>query len=112
MDTRNFIGKTVTVLVDRPLGSVHPKHADIVYPVNYGYLEDTKSGDGEELDAYILGVEEELAEFTGEVVAVIHRLDEEDDKLVVVPAGTELSDDQILEETYFQEQYFESEIWR
>lgn len=112
MDTRNFIGKTVTVLVDRPLGSTHPKHADIVYPVNYGYIENTKSGDGEELDAYILGVGEELAEFTGEVIAVIHRLDDDDDKLVVVPMGTELSDDEILEETYFQEQYFESEIWR
>ncbi|HEX2858924.1 MAG TPA: inorganic diphosphatase [Alphaproteobacteria bacterium] len=112
MNARDYIGKMVNVEMDRPLGSVHPKHTHIIYGVNYGFIPNTTSGDGEELDAYVLGVNEPLQTFKGECVAVIHRTAENDDKLVVVPQGQSITDEQIRTQTHFQEQYFESEIWR
>ncbi|MDR0727019.1 MAG: inorganic diphosphatase [Rickettsiales bacterium] len=87
MGTKQYLGQTVTVQMDRPLGSKHPKH-NFVYEVNYGFILNTISGDGEELDAYVLGIDVPMEEFTGECVAVIHRTDDDDDKLIVVPAGT------------------------
>ena len=103
MEVRDYIGKVVKVKIDRPLGSKHPKH-EFEYPVNYGYVPNTISGDGEELDCYVLGV-----------VAVIHRTNDNDDKLVSVPeeASSEyFTDIEIRKQTYFQEQWFESVIWR
>ncbi len=110
-EAQQFLGKTVTVTMDRPLGSLHPKHG-YVYPVNYGFVPETTSPDGEELDAYVLGVDIPLKEFTGRCIAFIHRLNDDDDKLIVVPEGTILSDDEIRQATHFQEQYFISEIVR
>ena len=107
----DFLGKIVTVTMDRPLGSLHPKHG-FVYEVNYGFIENTVSGDGEELDAYVLGEHKPLETFTGRVVAVIHRTNDDDDKLVVVTDGENLSDEKIREMTAFQEKYFKSEILR
>lgn len=98
----DYIGKTVTVKMDRPLGSKHPKHG-FYYLVNYGYLPNTTSGDGEELDAYVLGEFEPLETFTGKVIAVVHRLEEEDDKLVVVKKGKNYSNEQIEALVEFQE---------
>lgn len=106
-----FLGKPVIVKMDRPLGSKHPKHG-FTYPVNYGYISDTISGDGEELDAYVLGVSEPLDEFVGECIAIIHRTNDDDDKLIVVPMGGGFSDEQIRIAIDFQEQYFKSEIIR
>lgn len=80
--------------------------------VNYGYVPNTISGDGEELDAYLLGVFEPVEEFIGKVIAVIHRTNDDDDKLVVVPDDRKYSDDAIRALTEFQEQYFESVIIR
>ena len=111
MNTRDYIGKKVYVVMDRQLGSVHPKHG-FVYPVNYGYIPNTVSGDGEELDAYVLGEHKPLETFEGVVVAVIHRVDDDDDKLVVMEAGKNYSDEQIRALTEFQEKWFKSEIWR
>jgi len=111
METKNYLGMEVKVKMDRPLGSKHPKHG-FVYPVNYGFIPNTVSGDGEELDAYVLGVNQPLNEYVGVVKAVIHRTNDNDDKLVVMPAGINLSDEQIREMTKFQEQYFESVIYR
>lgn len=71
-----MIGQTVRVIVDRPLGSCHPEHQDLYYPVNYGYIEGIMAPDGEEQDAYILGVYEAVKEFTGRVIAIVHRLDD------------------------------------
>ncbi len=68
-----MIGEIVKVTVDRPLGSYHPKHKDMYYPINYGYIENIIAPDGEEQDAYILGVETPVKEFTGKVIAIIHR---------------------------------------
>ena len=100
-----YIGKTVTVKMDRPLGSKHPKHG-FTYPVNYGFIPYSLSGDGEELDAYVLGTNDPLQQFTGKCIAVIHRTNDDDDKLIVVPDGTDISDDDIEEQTAFQEKWF------
>lgn len=107
----DFLGKEVEVVMDRPLGSLHPKHG-FEYKLNYGYIPNTVSGDGEELDAYIMGVDKPLKTFKGEVIAVVHRTTQEDDKLVVVPKGMTFSNEQIREATHFQEQWFPSEIIR
>ncbi len=109
---RPFLGKTVHVTIDRPLGSVHPRESDMVYSVNYGYVPNVHAPDGEELDAYVLGVDKVLETFTGKCIAIVHRLDDDDDKLVVTPANLNLSDAEILEATHFQEQFFESIIVR
>lgn len=107
----DFIGKTVTVTMDRQLGSTHPKHG-FEYPVNYGFIEGTESGDGEELDAYVLNITRPLQIFTGVCVAVIHRVDDNDDKLVVIPKDTRITDEEIRAQTHFQEQWFKSVILR
>jgi inorganic pyrophosphatase len=106
-----YIGQKVIAYIDRPLNTKHPKHG-FLYPVNYGYIPNTVSGDGEELDCYILGVDEPLKTFEGDCIAVIHRTNDDDDKLVVVPEGSNCTDKEIRELTNFQEQYFESEIIR
>ena len=82
-----MIGKIVKVTVDRPMGSYHPNHRDIYYPVNYGYIKGIMSPDGEEQDAYILGIDHPVDEFTGRVIAVIHRYDDIEEKWVVAPVG-------------------------
>ena len=105
-----MIGKTVTVTVDRPLGSYHPEHTALYYPINYGYIRGITGGDGEEQDAYILGISEPLAEFTGRVIAVIHRADDAEDKWVVAPAGMHFDREEIRALTAFQEKYFKIEI--
>lgn len=105
-----MIGKNVKVIVDRPLGSFHPKHKDLCYQVNYGYVPGVMGGDGEEQDAYILGVYTPIKEFFGTVIAIIHRLDDVEDKWVVVPVGMNFTKEEILQEVKFQEQYFEIEI--
>ena len=106
------IGKIVRVTVDRPLGSRHPDFPDMIYPVNYGYVEGISGGDGEWQDAYVLGIDETLEEFCGPVIAVIHREDDAEEKWVVVPEGTEFTDAEILDQTFFQEQYFRSVLRR
>ena len=105
-----MIGKTVTVTVDRPLGTYHPKHPDIFYSVNYGYIKGILAPDGEEQDAYLLGVEVPVKTFTGTVAAIIHRRDDVEDKWVVVPEGLRLTKDEIENAVRFQEQYFDTEI--
>ena len=105
-----MIGSIVTVTVDRPLGSYHPEHADLYYPINYGYVDGVFAADKEEQDAYIIGVYKPVLEFTGRVIAVIHRLDDVEDKWVVAPENVTFSKDEIKEMTFFQEQYFNSEI--
>ena len=105
-----MIGKTVKVIVDRPLGSRHPEHRDIIYPVNYGYIEGVTAPDGEEQDAYILGVDKPIKEFTGKVIAVIHRYDDIEEKWVVAPEGVFFGKEEIERAVHFQEQYFRYSI--
>lgn len=106
-----YLGQIVKVKMDRPLGTKHPKHG-FVYEVNYGYIPGTVSGDGEELDAYVLGEHKPLEEFEGKVIAIIHRTNDDDDKLVVMAKGRNYTDEQIRALTEFQEQWFESVIIR
>lgn len=108
---KKYLNTIVDVEIDRPLGSKHPKHG-FIYPVNYGYIPNTVSGDGEELDAYVLGVHKPVESFTGKVIAIIHRTNDDDDKLVVAPVDKNYTDEQIVALTEFQEQYFKSIILR
>lgn len=105
-----MIGQSVTVIVDRPLGSRHPYHPDLVYPMNYGFIPGILAGDGEEQDVYILGVEEPVERFKGPVIAVIHRLDDVEDKWVVAPEGRSFTKEQIAGAVCFQERFFRSRI--
>lgn len=105
-----MIGKTVTVTVDRPLGSYHPKHPDLYYPINYGYIAGIIAPDGEEQDAYILGVDIPIETFTGKVIAIIHRYDDVEEKWVVAPEGTAYTKEEIEAAVHFQERHFDSEI--
>ena len=112
INAKDYIGKEVFVKVDRPIGSHHPDYPDHIYLVNYGFVPNTVSGDGEELDCYILGEHKPLKEFKGLCVAVIHRLKDDDDKLIVVSEGRNFTDSEIRILTEFQEKYFESIILR
>ena len=105
-----MIGDIVKVIVDRPIGSYHPKHKDMYYPINYGYVEGIIAPDGEEQDAYILGVDEPVAEFVGRIIAVIHRYDDIEEKWVVAPKEKNFSKEEIAEQVAFTEKYFQSEI--
>ena len=110
-NSKDFLGKIVQVKIDRQMGSKHPKHG-FVYPVDYGYIPDTISGDGEELDCYILGVFDPVETFEGKCIAIIHRTNDNDDKLIIVPEGRDFSDSEIRVLTEFQERFFESVIIR
>ena len=106
-----YLGKEVKVAFDCPLGSTHPKHG-WVYEANYGYVPGVKAPDGDDLDVYYLGVTEPLQEAEGVCIAIIHRENDDDDKLIIVPKGVELTDAEIREATNFQEQWFKSRIVR
>ena len=105
-----MLGKTVTVIVDRPLGTYHPKYKELYYPLNYGYIDGLIAADGEEQDAYILGVNEPVKNFSGKVIAVIHRFDDVEEKFVVAPEGVSFTKDEIMQQVNFQEQFFKYEI--
>ncbi len=112
-NSREFLDKIVDVIIDKPLGSKHSeKYPNHIYPVNYGYVPNTISGDNEELDCYILGIFEPLETFKGKCIAIIHRTNDNDDKLIVVPEGRNYSNREIRALTEFQERFFESEIIR
>ncbi len=107
---KDFLGKEVEVKIDRQLGSKHPKW-DFIYESNYGFIPGTMSPDGEELDAYLLGVDKPVAKGSGKVIAIIHRTND-DDKLIVSVGNSQISDNKIREKTDFQEKFFESVIIR
>ena len=105
-----MIGKTVKVIIDRPLGTYHPKHKDIFYTVNYGYIEGIIAPDGEEQDAYVLGIDEPVNEFEGKIIAIIKRLDDVEEKWVVAPENKIFTKEEIMKQVEFQEKYFKTEI--
>lgn len=111
VDSVSYLGTNVNIKIDRKLGSRHPKHG-FMYMLNYGFVPDTVSGDNEELDAYLIDEFEPVDEATGKVIAIIHRINDDDDKLVVSKNGKDYSDDAVRALTEFQEKYFESEIIR
>ena len=110
LEAQSPIGLEVAVTVDRPLGSRHPEHPDMIYEVNYGYVEGRLAADGEWQDAYILSVIEPLKNFTGKVIAVIHRRDDVETKWVVAAVWTRFSEQEIREQTDFQEKYYDTWI--
>lgn len=105
MNSEEYLNKLVTMITDRPLGTKHPKYG-YIYPVNYGYIPNTISGDGEELDCYLLGVFKPVSEYKGRCIAIVHRTNDNDDKLVIVPDGKKYRVDAIEALIEFQEQYF------
>ena len=111
VNATDYLGKEVRVTIDRKLGSKHPKHG-FMYMINYGFIPNTVSGDGKELDAYYLGEFEPVDTGKGKVIAVIHRTNDDDDKLIVSKDGKSYSDDAIRALTEFQERFFESIILR
>ena len=104
---RQMLGKTVHVIVDRPMGY---DHQGIVYPINYGYIPGLMAGDGEAQDVYILGVKTPLSEFDGQVIGAVRRKNDAEDKLVAAPEGIFFSSSEIAEAVRFQEHYFDHSI--
>lgn len=107
---KSYLGKTVTILIDRPIGSVHLKHNDIIYPINYGLIPKVLGGDGEELDVYLLGVDTPVKDYTARIIGIVHRRNDVEDKLVAAPEGMNFSAEEITEAVNFQEQFYDSEI--
>ena len=105
-----MLGKIVTVKVDRPLGSFHPEYKTLYYSVNYGYIEGIIAPDGEEQDAYILGIDKPVDVFTGKIIAIVRRLDDVEEKWVVCPENMSFGKEEIMDKINFQEKYFQSEI--
>ncbi len=105
-----MIGEKVKVIVDRPMGTYHPEYKDLFYSVNYGYIDGVIAADGEEQDAYVLGVDKPVSEFVGTVIAIIRRLDDVEDKWVVAPEGAALTKEEIMKQVEFQEKFFVTQV--
>ena len=108
----DVIGKTVKGVVDRPAGSRHPKYPDLIYPINYGYIEGVIAGDGEPQDVYVLGTNEPLKTFEGRVIAVYKRVNDLEDKWIVSLSGRDYTDEEILSAISFQEKFFKGILTR
>ena len=109
---REYLGKPVTVEIDRPIGFHHvTKGIHLHYTVNYGFLPGVIGGDGEEQDVYVLGVAEPVEAFTGRIIGVVRRKDDNEDKFVAAPEGVILTAEQIMQEIYFVEKYFDSRVF-
>lgn len=108
----DIIGKMVSGIIDRPIGSSHPNYPDMIYPINYGYVENVFANDGEEQDVYVFGTNDPIKNFKGKVIAVYHRINDIEDKWIVSINGENYSDEEILEKIHFQEKYFEGYLVR
>ena len=111
-DYSDIIGKIVKGKIDRPLGTAHPRHPEMIYPINYGFVSDVFAGDGAEQDVYVFGTDEAIYEYEGKVIAVYHRLNDCEDKWIVSLDDKPHTDEEILEKISFQEQYFMGELYR
>ena len=109
LNLNDWAGRTVDVVIDRPMGSTHPTDADFVYPINYGYVPGTMAPDGHPIDVYVLGADRPLRQCSARIVAVVHRRDDVEDKLVAALSG-DWTETTIKESTDFQEQWFDSWI--
>lgn len=107
----SYLGKTVKILIDRPIGYVHEKKKyTLTYPINYGYIPEVLGGDGEELDVYLLGVNEPVSEYTAKIIGAVYRRNDVEDKLIAAPEGTCFDQAQIAKEIHFQEQYYDTYV--
>lgn len=102
-----MLGKTVHIVVDRPIGY---RHGSLVYPVNYGYIPGLIAGDGEEQDVYILGIDQPVSSFDGRIVGAIRRQNDCEDKLIAAPIDQIFHQGEIAQAVHFQEQYFDYTI--
>jgi len=108
---RSFLNQIVEVTIDKPMGCIYSKFKTL-FEVNYGFIPKTLAPDGEELDAYVLKVNKPLKKFTGKVVAIIHRIDDDDDKLIVIPNNESITNEEIEKLVEFQEKWFKHKIVR
>ena len=108
---KSFLNKVIDVSIDKPMGCIYSKYKTL-FEVNYGFIPGTLAPDGEALDAYVLKVDKPLEKFNGKVIAIIHRLNDDDDKLIVIPENETITDEEIEKLTFFQEQFFKHEIIR
>lgn len=111
MDYSTVINQKVDCVIDRPLGTCHPRHPEMFYPINYGYVPGVIAGDGLEQDVYILGVDRPLEQFSGIVIGIYHRLNDCEDKWIVTSEGNHFSKEELLKKIHFQEQYFDGELY-
>lgn len=111
-DYSSITGKMVSGRIDRPIGSQHPRHKEMVYPVNYGYVDGVFAGDGAEQDVYVFGTDKPLDTYKGKVIAVFHRFNDVEDKWIVSLDGSDIPDEKILGDIYFQEQFFYGKLYR
>lgn len=109
---RSYLGRTVTIGIDRPIGYVHQKKdgTTLVYPINYGYIPGVLGGDDEELDVYLLGVDRPVEEYTCRIVGIVYRRNDVEDKLIAAPEGVTFSAEQMARAVQFQEQYYDSYV--
>ncbi len=110
MENKNIIGKTFTVTIDRQMGTSHPKYPQNIYPINYGYVEGIKAPDGDFQDVYVLGVGTPLETFVGEIIAIVTRDNDIEEKWVAAPRGMKFSKEEISEKIHFMEQFHQSHI--
>ncbi len=107
----SYLGKTVKIGIDRPVGYVHHKEKySLTYKINYGYIPGVLGGDGEELDVYLLGVDEPVSEYTAKIIGIAHRKNDVEDKLIAAPEGKSFTKDEVWDAIRFQEQYYDTEI--
>ena len=108
---KSYLGKTVRIEIDRPIGYVHKKeNYSLIYPINYGYIPGVLGGDGEELDVYLLGVDKPVTEYKGKIIGIVHRENDVEDKLVMALDGMNFTQNEVAEQVHFQEQYYKTTI--
>lgn len=108
---RSYLGRTVTVTIDRPIGYVHHKGEKVLtYPINYGYLAGVLGGDGEELDVYVLGIDRPVAECVVRVIGIVFRSDDVEDKLIAAPEGKRYTVREAEDAVRFAEKYYRSRV--
>ena len=112
MNNKQYLNQIIKIKIDRKLGAKHPGFDDTIYPINYGYIPNTISGDGKEIDCYLLGVFEPVEEYEGKCIAIIHRTNDDDDKLIIVPKEKDYCNEAIEALVEFQEKYFKHDIIR
>ncbi len=108
---KSYLGKTVDIIIDRPIGYVHKKEGySLTYPINYGFIPGVLGGDSEELDVYLLGVTEPISQYRAKIIGIAHRNNDVEDKLIGAPENLMFTEKEIAEAVYFQEQYYDTHI--
>ena len=107
----SYLGKTVRIVIDRPIGYVHEKkNYNLTYNINYGYIPGVLGGDGEELDVYLLGVDVPVEEYTAKIIGIVYRKNDVEDKLIAAPEGMVFDQAEIVKQIRFQEQYYDTYV--